>query len=84
VPSKRGDGIEAVIQLHRLREVLALVGLAQSGGKVPFGTGLFEGLQPMECAVRAKPEKDAARDLVICRVHRQMLGDRVHVPKAAF
>jgi len=38
----------------------------------------------MECAIRAKPEKDAARDLVICRVHRQVLGYRVHVPEAAF
>ena len=38
----------------------------------------------MECAVRAKPEKDAARGLVICRVHRYVLGYRVHVPEATF
>ena len=40
--SERSDGIEAVIQLHRLREVLALVGFTRFEAEVPDIDGEYE------------------------------------------
>jgi len=40
--SKRSDGIEAVIQLHRLREVLALVGFTRLEAVTPDINGEYE------------------------------------------
>jgi uncharacterized protein DUF1998 len=40
--SKRSDGIEAVIQLHRLREVLALVGFTRFEAVTPDINGEYE------------------------------------------
>jgi hypothetical protein len=40
--SKRSDGIEAVIQVHRLREVLALVGFTRFEGVTPDINGEYE------------------------------------------
>jgi hypothetical protein len=40
--SKRGEGIEAVIQLHRLREVLALIGFTRLEAETPDIDGEYE------------------------------------------
>ena len=40
--TRRFDGIEAVIQLHRLREVLALVGFTRFESVTPDINGEFE------------------------------------------
>lgn len=40
--SKRSDGIEAVIQLHRLREVLALIGFTRFEAETPDIHGEYE------------------------------------------
>ena len=40
--SKRSDGIEAVIQVHRLREVLALVGFTRFEAVTPDINGEYE------------------------------------------
>ena len=40
--SKRSDGIEAVVQLHRLREVLALIGFTRFEAEMPDIHGEYE------------------------------------------